>query len=138
MKSWVMCGLALLGVVSWAATVAEAEQPGALVEAGLGAMEELTDGQGASIRGQAFGAAASGMSLVTGLIVDPMTASHVQGTSIQFSGGANAGEGWLYGAQRTISSQTATLAVSLAIQSQNSLFLGRLSGASGLGWAGVR
>jgi hypothetical protein len=136
MRSLTISGLALLGVLSWCATATEAKQPSALELAGLSSMTQMTDSQGEAVRGQGYLAGTSGMSFITGMLIDPVSASHIQGTSVQYSGSVEEGESWT-NFTNVVSSQTSHLGLEMTVESNNTLFSGSLGGiAGGLGFAG--
>jgi hypothetical protein len=127
---------AILSVLAWFAAAVEAKQPTVLDQAGLSGMQQMSDSEGQTIRGQAYVAGSRGMSFVSGMLIDPATGSHVVGTNIQFSGGVTSGELWDI-APRVISAQGSAINLSLNIESNNSVFSGAISGmAGGLGFAG--
>lgn len=98
--------MALLAVVSWCSSLVSAsefgqadsieefrtieqtglvEKPIAFEQAGLSAIEELTDDQGLMVRGRAFVAPSIDISIVTGLLVDPFAASYIETAGTQFA-----------------------------------------------------
>lgn len=137
MRSLTISGLALLGILSLCATAAQAKQPSALALSGLSGMEQLSDSQGEAVRGQGYLAGTSGMSFITGMLIDPVSASHIQGTSVQYSGSVEEGESW-NSFSHVVSSQTSHLGLEMTVESNNTLFSGSLAGiAGGLGFAGL-
>ncbi len=136
MRTLMISGLAILGALTWCAAAVEAKQPSVLDQAGLSGMQQMSDNEGQTIRGQAYLAGSRGMSFVSGMLIDPATGSHVVGTNIQFSGGVTSGELW-DSVPRVTSAQGSALNLSIRIESNNSAFSGSLTGlAGGLGFAG--
>jgi hypothetical protein len=129
-------GLTMLSALTWCAAAVEAKQPSVLDQAGLGGLQQMSDEQGQTVRGQAYLTGTRGMSFVSGMLIDPATGSHVVGTNIQFSGAVTSGELWDT-VPRVSSAQGSALSLSIIVESNNTVFSGSLTGlAGGIGFAG--
>ena len=108
---------------------------------GLAGMQTVSDQEGMQVRGMSGRARSMGLSLVTGLLIDPATSSYVLGvdTNAARSSAQNAGH-----RVRTEAShmQASTVDLSLYVETHtgvHSVFYGYLvGGAGGSGMAGSR
>jgi hypothetical protein len=102
-----------------------------LFRLGLGGMELLTDADGAQIRGEGI-ASSWGRSLVTGVLIDPVSSSYVTGTD---TNGARSIEKRKGKAVQAAHAQNSAINLSLSVTS-NGFYFGKLAaGAGGRGWA---
>lgn len=97
---------------------------------GLSGMEVLSDDAGAEVRGMSGNAMAMGLSLVSGVLIDPNTKSFVFGADVNqaMSSAENAGLQVLTRAQ---SQQASAIALNLDVTSVNGQFIGTLVGGAG-------
>jgi hypothetical protein len=104
---------------------------------GLGSMQLLSDADGARVRGMSSSAVAMGTSLVSGLLIDPVTKSFIFGTSADASMATseNGGSGI---PSHAGSSQNSNVNINLSVVTSTSSFSGTLVGGSGgsaVAWA---
>lgn len=102
----------------------------ALQAMGLSSLERMTDEEGTSVRGMSGSAMTMGMTLISGLILDPSTKSFVFGADANTSGATaeNAGKQVVTMAS---SAQTSAVNLNLDILTNVSSFKGILIGGAG-------
>lgn len=94
---------------------------------GLSGLQHLSDEAGQQVRGMSSQAAATrGLSLVSGLLLDPATGSFIAGTDANFAKSAAKGSGYTYAGQ----AQASSLDLILSVNPPHG-FLGALSGIAG-------
>ena len=121
-------------VLSFSAVPAFAEDgnvsESALQSLGLADIQSMTDEEGMEVRGMSGSAMAMGLSLVTGLVIDPATKSFVFGADANaaMSTAENAGKQIFTQAQTV---QSSSVALSLNVVTSTSSFSGVLVGGAG-------
>ncbi len=97
---------------------------------GLGEMEVVSDEVGMEVRGMSGSAMTMGLSLVTGLLIDPNTKSFIFGSDANAASATaeNAGKQILTQASHA---QASALNLSLNVTSTNGVFTGTLVGGAG-------
>lgn len=101
-----------------------------LAAVGLADMQMLTDAEGAEVRGLSGNAAARGLSLVSGLLIDPATNSFVFGSDVNATM-ANAENAGLQVFTMANTFQNSAIALDLNVITGVSFYNGILFGAAG-------
>jgi len=107
----------------------------ALDALGLGDMQVVSDAEGMQVRGKSSSAMSMGLSLITGLLVDPDTKSFIFGSDVNAASATaeNAGKNII---SMVSHSQSSALNLELNILTATSVFTGSLiGGAGGMGMA---
>jgi len=95
---------------------------------GLGGMQIVSDADGMQVRGMSGGASAWGISIVTGVLLDPATKSFIAGTDTNLSGSKSSS-----GIKTITAFQTnfSALELGLTVNTNTSNFTGFLFGGAG-------
>jgi hypothetical protein len=97
---------------------------------GLGSLKQMSDAEGAKVRGMSSGTSAMGTSLVSGLLIDPATKSFIFGASADAAMSSSENAGW--GTYSEAGAETSSaMELNLTIDTGSSYFTGTLYGGAG-------
>ncbi|OHB82496.1 MAG: hypothetical protein A2V98_24440 [Planctomycetes bacterium RBG_16_64_12] len=97
---------------------------------GLSGMQTLSDEDGMQVRGMSSAAWTQGLSLVSGLLVDPATKSYVLGADVNRADASAENAGFQVLSQAS-HAQSSSLSISLEVTTSTSSFIGMIIGGAG-------